>query len=79
MARNYKRDRKGRFAKIAGMVGSANKNRRGRKANRIERKYKRIDGYFKNGEMKDIKGTPLEAQLLRRQARRKAKIQRLRR
>ncbi|QSL67857.1 hypothetical protein [Nocardia phage P3.1] len=75
MARNYKRDGKGRFAKA---IGSANKNRKSRKANKIERKYKRIDGYFKNGEMDNIKGTPLEANLLRRQARRKAQIKRLR-
>lgn len=73
MARNYKRDSKGRFAKIR----SIPRRRRAAKIRNIKAKHKRVDGYFKNGEFDNLKGTALHDSLIRRQGRRQAKIKKL--
>ena len=70
MARNYKRDSKGRFSAISGAVRKA-------RLKKVQSKHKRIDGYFKSGEYDSIKGTPMHRKLVQRQAARQRKIARL--
>jgi hypothetical protein len=68
MARNYKRDRRGRFARVAA-------NRRGRKIKRLTAKNNRVVREY--SQQKSLHGTPFGNSIERSVIKRAVKINRL--